>query len=57
MTADTDKELINQLRNLKTEIIERLRELENRGHEVVIESSGSSFAILITKTVTVEEEI
>ena len=57
MTADTDKELINQLRNLKTEIVERLRELENRGHEVIIKSNTSSFAIHITKTVTVEEEI
>ncbi len=57
MTTDTDKELINQLTNLKREVVQRLKELENRGYEISVESSVTSFAIQISKVVRSEETI
>ena len=58
-TADTDKELIQQLRNLKAEMVERINELTNREYQVTIsvyETSGT-FNIEINKDIKFEETI
>ncbi len=54
-TADTDKELIQQLRNLKAEMEERMDELIKRNYIVEIAGEEYSFSISISKNVSVEE--
>lgn len=57
-TADTDKELIQQLKNLKAEMIDRVDELKKRGYTVKwAPRSDSIFCLAIVKTVEVREEI
>ena len=53
-TADTDKELIQQLKNLKAEMIDRMTELDSRGYDIEVthgHDTPFNFSIEITKTV------
>ena len=57
-TADTDKELMQQLKNLKAEILDRVNELKKRGYIVKwAPRTDAIFCIAIVKTVEVREEI
>ena len=55
--ADTDKELIQQMKNLKEGLLERADELLSRGYDVDVKMNGSKdlFTIVITKAVKTEE--
>ncbi len=53
-TADTDKELIQQLKNLKAEMIDRMTELDTRGYDIEVTRGHDmpfNFAVEITKTI------
>lgn len=63
MTNDTDKELINQIKNLKAGIEERIRELEKREYKVNVSTNSTlvgrsgRFYIKVTKTIETTETI
>ena len=57
LTTDTDKELIQQIRNLRDGMVERMNKLLSRGYHVTIETKAANteFAVRITKTEIIEE--
>ena len=58
-TADTDKELIQQIKNLKEGMIERVIELQKRGYIIGVTTSTAEvlFVMEISKTVETREVI
>ncbi|KKL75429.1 hypothetical protein LCGC14_2055000 [marine sediment metagenome] len=59
-TADTDKELIQQIKNLKEGIEERAAELSVRGYSIVANFNSNTplnFSIEVSKTVNITEVI
>ena len=58
-TADTDKELIQQIKNLKEGIEERIQELKKRNFNVFIEvdTVDDTFTITISKHVEFDETV
>ncbi len=57
-TADTDKELIQQIINLKEGILERVVELTKRGYEIDVRGNNwDNFVIEITKLIEFKETI
>ena len=57
-SADTDKEIIQQMKNLKEGILERVTELQERGYEIDIRGNNfSNFTITVSKTIDLKEEI
>ena len=56
-TADTDKELIQQMKNLKAGLLERADELLSRGYDVDIRIKDSKdlFTLVVSKTVKSED--
>ena len=57
-TADTDRELIQQLRNLKEGMVERIQELETRGYSVKwMTANDVVFRLIIIKTTEIKEQV